>query len=171
MTGGGGSGAISSQAEQDTFAVTVETDMSLYFIPLQQHNINGNLIINVQRHLRFGFEYRWINAWLFGLSESVNAFDKVPHDILVDKLVGCRLDDATVRVLCGWLMYLKCLSTTLCWPGRKWCGMPQSSVLGLVSYNIFINELDEGVEGMLLRFVDSTKMGRVANTLKKGVPN
>ena len=95
------------------------------------------------------------------------AFDKVPHQRLLLKLKAHGIGDSITDWIEQWLTDRR-QRVVVDGEVSNWksvlSGVPQGSVLGLILFLIYINDLDDSITSNVLKFADDTKLFRKVNT-------
>ena len=96
------------------------------------------------------------------------AFDKGPHERLIIKLKSHGMGNNIINWIEQWLTNRK-QRVVVDGEVSSWksvlSGVPQGSVLGSILCLVYINDLEEGVTGKILKFADDTKLFRKAKEI------
>ena len=91
------------------------------------------------------------------------AFDKVPHQRLISKLKSHGMGNSIINWIEQWLKDRR-QRVVVDGEVSSWksvlSGVPQGSVLGPILFLVYINDLEEGITGKILKFADDTKLFR-----------
>ena len=91
------------------------------------------------------------------------AFDKVPHQRLILKLKSHGMGNSIINWIEQWLTDRR-QRVVVDGEVSSWksvlSGVPQGSVLGPIIFLVYIDDLEEGVTGNILKFADDTKLFR-----------
>ncbi|CAM4534756.1 unnamed protein product [Lepidochelys kempii] len=95
------------------------------------------------------------------------AFDKVPHQSLLHKLSCHGIRGKILSWIENWLkdreQWVGINGKFSEWKGVS-SGVPQGSVLGPILFNLFINNLEKGVNSEVAKFADDTKLLKIVKT-------
>ena len=90
-------------------------------------------------------------------------FDKLPHQRLILKLKSQGMGNSIINWIEQWLTDRK-QRVVVDGEVSSWksvlSGVPQGSVVGPLLFLVYINYLEEGVTGSILKFADDTKLFR-----------
>ena len=93
------------------------------------------------------------------------AFDKVPHQRLILKLKSHGMGSSIINWLTDRRQRVVLDGEVSSWKSVL-SGVPQGSVLGPILFLVYINDLEEGVSGKILKIADDSKLLKKLRTLE-----
>ena len=91
------------------------------------------------------------------------AFDKVPHERLLMKVMEHGIQGSAAQWIRNWLAggrKMVCINQTFSSLTPVTSGVPQYSVLGPLLFLVYSNDLDNGIVSKISKFSDDTKLYR-----------
>ena len=84
------------------------------------------------------------------------AFDTIDHDVLLHKLYAIGFSRHTVNWFQSFsnMSFLVNLGNNFCQPASVSCGVPQGSILGPLSFLIYVNDMSQAVKCDLFLYAD-----------------
>ncbi|CAM4694885.1 unnamed protein product [Lepidochelys kempii] len=134
-----------------------QTNLISFFEKVTDFLDKGNAVIAINA----------VNAIIY--LDFSRAFDTVPHGELLVKLDKMGINRKIERWIKNWLkgrLQRVLLKGELSGWREVTSGVPQGSVLGLILFNLFITDLGTKSGSVLIKFVDDTKLGGIANLEK-----
>ena len=87
------------------------------------------------------------------------AFDTIDHEILLQKLKAVRFSKGTLKWFRSYLserIFLVNIESKLSDFGKTSCGVPKGSILGLLLFLIYVNDMPRAVKSTLLLYADDS---------------
>ena len=90
------------------------------------------------------------------------AFDSLPHDILIAKIHAYGFEMSALKLIYSYLIEVKDERST---EQQIKSGVPQGSLLGVLLFNICLNDIFDSIDADLFNFAADNNLSSVGHTM------